>query len=101
MSTREIVCNAVSRMNDEQVEVIYNMIRMMAIEVTVPEKTPAQAAYDRIAGLRKPATIITDEDDKELYHQHLEENNVKDFETSTVKAISPDEFMDEYNKTLS
>lgn len=27
--------------------------------------------------------------------------NVKDFETSTVKAISPDEFMDEYNKTLS
>ena len=38
MSTREIVCNAVSRMNDEQVEVIYNMIRMMAIEVTVPEK---------------------------------------------------------------
>jgi len=73
MSTREIVCNAVSRMNDEQLEVIYNMIRMMAIEVTVPEKTPAQAAYDRIAGLRKPATIITDEDDKELYHRHLEE----------------------------
>ena len=73
MSTREMVCDAVNKMNDEQVEVIYNLIRMMSIEITVSEKTSAQAAYDRIASLRKPVTTITDEDDKELYHRHLEE----------------------------
>ena len=73
MNKRKIVCEAINMMSDEQVEVIYNLIRMMLKEKTISEETSAQAAYDRIANLRKPITDITDEDDKELYHRHLEE----------------------------
>ena len=54
MSTKELLHHAVDEMTEDQ-------------------KSKAQKAYETIAKLRKPYTTITDEDEKESYHRHLEE----------------------------
>ena len=73
MSTKELLHHAVDEMTEDQASAIYTVIRLMIANNTEDQKSKAQKAYETIAKLRKPYTTITDEDEKESYHRHLEE----------------------------